>query len=262
MQTITCPICDNLMNAVQRRPFWHPCGAVCCEVCVSPNCVFCGEEHEYSIKELKPLTNILNNTIILCENKDGSAEFIESKTFLPYCKSCKGEKVGVDIEDDLFQGFFEGYLMKVCMVNEKVFEFVSKKVHWAKGKENWQKLRIVKVLAQFLNGLVFCNRHKEMRAVGIDLNLRFRCGFCEDEDEEGEGIVSLDDLCGCRRAADEFVKSKIEDEGVRLRLRDNVIWAEGLGSVKIIFEVLLAEEVENDARVPSRMQDDDEDLYA
>lgn len=238
LKNFVCLFCEDLMNSSRSRPFYHPCGGICCEKCSSPICKFCNEDHSENIKELKPLTDLLRKLIILCENHDRSAVFIETRYLLPYCYTCKGNKIGIDIEADFFSSFLDQFLEKVQTVNRNLFKFVVNRVEMVKNQENCEKLRISRALIQFLTGNALCYYHKDLKAIGVDFDLRFRCGFCQEVN-----IVDLSDLNECRVVAEDFVEKSIEDQEIKKNLQQIILNQEDIEPVKLVFEVLFAAEL-------------------
>jgi hypothetical protein len=136
-------------------------------------------------------------------NHQKTADFIENSTFLPYCQECRAGKQGTLMQDDLFQNFLDDRLLQLSqMINQEFFVSVHREI--VKEKTAEEKLKLIRALMQFVKSTGFCFFHHKLKAIAVDKDLRFRCGFCEEAD-----VVFLNNVDECRSFAHEFVRNNL-----------------------------------------------------
>ena len=225
---LLCPVCLEIFNYFSHQPYVGDCGAICCKNCVQEICVFCGLIHENQAQELAPFIDALKILIIPCINFDKSAEFIEEKTFIPYCRDCKRNRKGVSMEDDLFKNFLDDQLLKFNqLISKDLFKSTHKKL--SEVKTSNEKLDFIRVLIQFVSQTGMCYKHQNLAALAIDKDLRFRCGFCDVED-----FYFLNDADECK----EYLKHRLELSDLQPEEKINWdLFKETISIVQIVIEV-------------------------
>lgn len=197
---LKCPICHEFYNLKTKIPKYHECGGVCCSSCTQDPCPICKSPHKAVPQAYTWLTNYIEKYIILCKCGENTAIFIDGKTFLPLCSSCKKSfQQGVKLDENLFKDWinsiFYYFLEKLNIEGNsgllsKFFEIINKSLAI--------KLEYIRIASQYIGNKAYCKVHLEKQAKFLDENLDF---YCECRQE----LCRVDDSAKCKVLVLEFI---------------------------------------------------------
>jgi hypothetical protein len=166
--------------------------------------------------------------MILCKCGENTAVFIDGKTFIPNCSSCKKPyQQGVKIDENLFttwiNSIFSHFLEQLNKSGNEgllgyFFENTSKSLEL--------KLKCIRTAHQFFTSQAYCEDHLEKKAkfLGNDLKLLCDCG---------SDFTPLSDIERCR----ETVKNFVGATGLLNQfLIDQLYVEKQFATVKVVFE--------------------------
>ena len=197
---LKCPICREFYNLKTKIPKYHECGGVCCSSCTNDPCPICKSVNQTPPQHFTWLTNYIEKYIILCKCGENTAIFIDGKTFLPLCSSCKKPfQQGVKLDENLFKDWinsvFYYFLEKLNSEGNsgllsEFFEIINKNLAI--------KLDYIRIASQYLGNNVYCKVHLEKQAKYLDQDLEF---YCECREE----LSRIDDWIKCKALVLDFV---------------------------------------------------------
>ena len=157
------------------------CGKAICSECSKATtlCEFCNSIHEWAATEFLDLISYLDIYIITCYKQDHNAIIIDKERFLGMCQTCKSISTNfIEIDDCLFINDIDILMNEY---DEKVKNQCDSQIieHFLHGFSLNQQAKLEKIrwMQQYLTGNVYCIKHPDVLATGINKKtLKFYCG--------------------------------------------------------------------------------------